>query len=751
MSHDHDELMTLTIDDQEVTVPHGTTIFDAARLAGISIPVLCHQQNQTPVAVCRICMVDVVEANGRPRPPLAACIFKAEPGMVVKTQSPNIVKTRKTLYELMLTDHPSPCVRQQQSGDCELEMQAAAAGVQEIRFNKRAVPILADDDSSPAIHVDFTACILCDRCIRGCAEIRHNYVIARQGKGYFTTIGFDANQPMGNSSCVTCGECMVSCPTGALTNKKALGSGRLYPEDTPGVFSVETEELLQLPVFKGVSGTFLELNTGSVVRRVYEPGEIIVREGENGSTAFYILEGEVDIYINAPREHVATEQAKPGVFTRMRSLLLPKSRQPREEERDTPSHIRIDAPVDLPYADPIAQLGPGDLFGEMTCMSFYPRSATVRARTPVMVLEMLRNVLDVMQKNKTFRATLEANYRGRALGTHLRSVPIFANIDDEFVDILRHRVDLLRFAPGQVICEEGEPADAFYLVRIGFVKVSQKKGREEMILAYLPRGGYFGEMGLLEGGFRTATCTALDHVEVVRILAPDFHQMLDRFPDVRDHIIRTAEQRARENAFMQRSRTARNDNVPLHQFLEQGLMEAQSLLVLDLEKCTRCDQCVKACADAHDGVTRLLRDGVRFENYLVATSCRQCRDPRCMIGCPVGSIRRRNSLEVIIEDWCVGCGLCATNCPYGNITVHEFDKTTGQDIALQSVQTDKDSSNRGRIRKATSCDLCHDLAEPSCVYACPHDAAHRVRPNEFFAQVLGVDLDQEAAAIGTNR
>ena len=179
-------------------------------------------------------------------------------------------------------------------------------------------------------------------------------------------------------------------------------------------------------------------------------------------------------------------------------------------------------------------------------------------------------------------------------------------------------------------------------------------------------------------------------------------------------------------------------------------MEANSLLVLDLDKCTRCDQCVKACADSHDGVTRLLRDGVRFENYLVPTSCRQCRDPRCMIGCPVGSIRRRNSLEVIIEDWCIGCGLCATNCPYGNITVHEFDKS-GNATALQSVQANKDSSNHERVRKATSCDLCHDLAEPSCVYACPHDAAHRVKPSEFFVKVLGVDLDREAAFVGKNR
>jgi Fe-S-cluster-containing hydrogenase component 2 len=150
-------------------------------------------------------------------------------------------------------------------------------------------------------------------------------------------------------------------------------------------------------------------------------------------------------------------------------------------------------------------------------------------------------------------------------------------------------------------------------------------------------------------------------------------------------------------------------------------MEAQSLLILDLEKCTRCDDCVRACADAHDGVTRLIREGLRFDKYLVATSCRQCRDPLCMIGCPVGSIRRRNSLEVIIEDWCIGCGLCAKNCPYGNINMHAFNAAPGR---------------ANVIHKATSCDLCTDHAEPSCVYACPHDAAHRVEPNTFFGSLV---------------
>ena len=172
----------------------------------------------------------------------------------------------------------------------------------------------------------------------------------------------------------------------------------------------------------------------------------------------------------------------------------------------------------------------------------------------------------------------------RALSTHLRSVPIFANVSEDFVDVLRERVELVRYAPGQVICTEGEPADSFYLIRIGFVRVSQTRNDEEMVLAYLPRGGYFGEMGLLRDVPRTATCTALDHVEVVKIHAPDFEAMLTRFPEVRAEIEHIARQRDKENTAHLQRQKQRNEQAPLHQFLSYGLMDAQSLLILDLEK-----------------------------------------------------------------------------------------------------------------------------------------------------------------------
>ncbi len=707
--------ITLKIDDRDVIVPEGTTVFDAARMNGIAIPTLCHQQNETPVGVCRVCLV---EAGGRVL--TASCVRPVENGMVVSTNTEKVTSARKTLVEMLMADHPSPCAREQHTGDCELESLARAEGIGKPRFPQRLSP-RGQDDSSLVIAVDHEACILCDRCIRGCDEIKGNNVLGRRGKGFNSGIAFDLNDPMGNSSCVSCGECMVSCPTGALTNKSVVQT--VLP-GTP----VNAETLLDLPYFEKVSGTFLELNKNAIVERRFKKGDIICREGEYGSTAFYILEGTANVFLAAPMAHVKSTGGATGFFSKLASRLAPRREDKRTGEGERRS-IPIDASVDLSYENPVAQLGPGDLFGEMTCMNLYPRSATVQAATDCVMLEMLRNVLDIMQRNKTLKAQLDANYRRRALDDHLRSVPMFATLTPEFIETLRDRVELIRYNKGDVIVRQGDIADAFYLVRIGFVKVTEQHSDGELVLAYLGRGGYFGEMGLLGEGRRTATCSALDHVEVVRFHADDFHRMMTEFPEVRAQLASVAAKHTEQN----KQRAATATHASLNQFLTQGLMEAQSLLVLDLEKCTRCDQCTRACADAHDGVTRLIREGLRFDKYLVATSCRQCRDPLCMVGCPVGSIRRRNSLEVIIEDWCIGCGLCAKNCPYGNISMHPFevpvDALTGNLSLPKKATVTK--------QKATSCDLCTDHAEPSCVYACPHDAAHRVEPNKFFKHLVG--------------
>jgi CRP-like cAMP-binding protein/Pyruvate/2-oxoacid:ferredoxin oxidoreductase delta subunit len=478
----------------------------------------------------------------------------------------------------------------------------------------------------------------------------------------------------------------------------------------------------------------LRWNIGAIKRRAFRKGEVICREGEYGSTAFFIEKGSVELFIGTPTDHVENQPRRGlwGAVGRFTTLL---TACPEDRTRD---FIPVDAPVALPYGRPRATIGEGDIFGEMTCMSHYPHSATVRAAEDCTVLEMLRNVLYVMQRSPSFRHDLEAKYRARAIDGHLRNVPLFAPLrDDEagfrrIVEELRPRISLRRCEPGEVIFRQGAAAvDGLYLIRTGFVKVSQSRPGGERVLTYVGPSGHIGEIDLLSdlpelrdlapAGVRTATCTALDHVDLVRITAADFRAILDQSPAVRAAVI--AEARARLLSNEQDLRDVHE--APLQSFLDQGLQEAKNLLVLDLTKCTRCDECTKACADTHEGVTRLIREGLRFDRFLVASSCRSCLDPYCMVGCPVGSIRRhKDSNEIHIENWCIGCGLCAENCPYGNINmVEQYDKSV-----------------KANVRKATTCDLCKSLgpnSEPSCVYACPHDAAHRMTGPDLLNLVRG--------------
>lgn len=495
---------------------------------------------------------------------------------------------------------------------------------------------------------------------------------------------------------------------------------------------IPVEDLMKLPIFEGIPVNQVERLPGAIVKRVFKPGDIVCREGDYGSTAFYIVSGTADVYINAPITHVKSDKKENargflGIVRKFTTRLAGKKEDPREGESRQP-YIPNDGPMDLPMNNPVAEMKPGDLFGEMSCMSFYPRSATVRAKTECVMYEMLRNMLTVLQKNKKFKEQVDKNYRERALGQHLRSVPILKDyVDDKVIEQLRNRVDLVEYDPGQVIIKQGDPSDAFYLVRVGCIKVSQTHPGGEIVLTYLGRGEYFGEIGLLKNIPRTATCTALDHVEVVKIDKPDFDFILSVYDELNSKLITAADQRTKATQHM----SQHAPSMPLDDFISQGLMGAQNLLLLDLEKCTRCDECVRACADSHQGVTRLVREGLRFDRFLVPTSCRSCMDPVCMIGCPVGSIRRKDSMEIIIEDWCIGCEVCAKQCPYGNISMHPFAVNTPD-------PTNPGAKKAENKDKAVTCDLCTELKEPSCVYACPHDAAHRVNAREYF--MLGGEI-----------
>lgn len=562
----------------------------------------------------------------------------------------------------------------------------------------------------------------------------------------------------------------------------------------------------------------------------------------------------------------------------------------RRLARKLPKWIAIDG-ADVNVATKMAPLHESDLFGEMSCINRAPRSATVAADEECYMLEMLRNVLDMLHSDPTYKERMDAVYKQRVLENHIRRLSIFEELSDAEFGKLREAIELTEVPTGGIIFEQFDSSEAFYVIRGGLVKVVANawmqtraaefsaaqwtglaneisetqtsaleskvaaalsaetreaarrivaakganeadqaalvSGLNEFIckgelhtqlgkttadvaiavdsiaitlamndfpddpkkwsdlesrtfhrllleqvfanmprraatagprrtLSYLGRGDYFGEIGVIANESRSATVYAYDHpdgganqrvpdsrtgavpsrVELVKISKAAFQELVASSPKLKakvDAVIAQRKQRSVQQAKTDASSfLSAQSQSP--EFEQLGLIQGQKLMLIDLDRCTRCNQCVEACVAAHDdGRTRLYLDGPRFENYLVPISCRSCLDPVCMIGCPVGSINRGDKGEIVIENWCIGCGMCADQCPYGSILMNPLTKPVElSDQARKALGAE--SEIKSITEQAVVCDLCSSLPSqsPSCVYACPHDAAMRVHAQDYF-------------------
>ncbi|MFN6301301.1 MAG: cyclic nucleotide-binding domain-containing protein [Planctomycetota bacterium] len=758
------------VNDRGEIIPRPTTIYDAVTqmyVKGVQdvnpVPVLCHREHLQPVGVCRVCLVEIQEIrkSGRTKKDLvSACTYHVKEGMVITTlaskENPKTVEILKdsvgVIVELLASEHLS-----QEDRENLIEAPKAYEPNELKKLVHRFVPNAVElryppselagnrklDVSSEIIAVNHDACVLCQRCTRACNEIKHNDVMARDGKGYPTKIAFDTNLSMLESSCVSCGECVISCPTDALQFRPLVIekqieklSGDIQAEHKKSgnrAFEIlSPEQMLEIPIFSGIPYKFLQFNGGACVRRVLQPGDVLCREGEYGATAFLIQRGKFEIQINKRGTKVATPtSSKKGLFNRIFSAtgsLVPTLATGSDTANNMNSSKIFRGAEDV-------------ILGEMACLNRYPRTATVVAVEESEVIEIGSNVLYMLQRNGASRKVLNEAYRRHALNTDLGRIPICRTLTSEEVKNLAQRVELMSVEPGQPIFKEGEPGDDVFMVRLGYIKVSRMQGMRDQVVNYIGPGsldgniGVFGEVAVLSKlyqnelgdelaalnyptGMRTSSCTALDHVELVRIPGNVIKQLAESNVEFRKTLVDRAEMLLRRDVNRDGS-----DNSMKANFVAQGLYNAQSLLVLDLESCTRCDECSKACADAHDGETRLVRDGLRFENFLVATSCRSCTDPYCLVGCPVNAIFREGDKEIVIEDHCIGCGQCATNCPYGNITMYGHEDGYRQD-GNRKIPVVR--------QRATTCDQCKSIGgTPRCVYACPHEAAFRMSGEEL--------------------
>ena len=212
-----DELIKLTIDDKEVEVKKGTTILEAARQAEVYIPTLCFLKDINEVGDCRMCIVEIEGRRGF----VPSCVQKAEEGMIVHTNTPNVVDARRVILELIISNHKVECLTCTRSGNCELQDLAKKFNIRDIDFEGEIIEHEIDD-VSPSIVRDFSKCVLCRRCVATCKNVQKIGAIDCVNRGFESCVSTVGNKSLNDVNCTFCGQCIQSCPTGALHEKETI-------------------------------------------------------------------------------------------------------------------------------------------------------------------------------------------------------------------------------------------------------------------------------------------------------------------------------------------------------------------------------------------------------------------------------------------------------------------------------------------------------------------------------------------------
>ena len=438
--------------------------------------------------------------------------------------------------------------------------------------------------------------------------------------------------------------------------------------------------------------------------RAFKAGEAIFQKNMIGSSLFGIAEGSVRVEID-------------------------------------PNNSAITVPI-----------GKGSIFGEVGLISGRRRGATVRAGEDCIVVEIPRTAaLKLMAQVSEARETVNRITTERQILQIFKSGLAPSDLEEVIAG-----AEVMDVRPGKPIIIEGEISDDLFVIRSGSMIVEKTVGGKQVFMSYVPAGSYSGEMAMIDGGPRSATVKAAIRSQVVRLPAEPFRRLLQRKPDLDQKMRSDMASRRQVNAFVEDQKDNFGGVVDMYSsvakfLIDQGIGEATDVLLIDESLCVGCDNCEKACADSHDGLSRLNREaGKTYAKIHVPTSCRHCEHPYCMTDCPPNAIQRGPDGEVFISDACIGCGNCQRNCPYDVIQMDKpppekpsllswmlFGKGPGPgepDKAWREKQP-KPAVEKGKV--AIKCDMCTGKAGgPACVRACPTGAAIRVSPEEFLSVAL---------------
>jgi len=454
-----------------------------------------------------------------------------------------------------------------------------------------------------------------------------------------------------------------------------------------------------IEIFREVSALQLrELMLDSEVRS-YAPGEAVFERNDPGSSLFAVAQGSVRVEIN---------KADPGMTV------------------------------------PITE---GSIFGEVGLISGRRRGATVRAAEPMVAVELSRTaalklIATVPAAGRVVsRISIERQLL-QIFGSGLTSADVAELVEGAEVQNKR---------AGEIVLAEGDTGNDIYVIRRGSMIVEKNIGGKPVFMSYLPAGSYVGEMALIDGAPRSATVKAAIKSEVIRLPGEAFSRLLQKKPELLRKAQTDMAARREVNAFVEGRKDNFSSVVDMYsetaQFLiDNGIGEATDVLLIDETLCVGCDNCEKACADSHEGLSRLNREaGKTYAHLHVPTSCRHCEHPHCMADCPPNAIKRGPDGEVFIDDTCIGCGNCQRNCPYGVIRMDSvpppkppllswlfFGKGPGPGEPSYKWRKANTAEGAEQPKKAIKCDMCSGIdGGPACVRACPTGAAIRVAPEAF--------------------
>ncbi|HEX3560983.1 MAG TPA: cyclic nucleotide-binding domain-containing protein [Pyrinomonadaceae bacterium] len=484
----------------------------------------------------------------------------------------------------------------------------------------------------------------------------------------------------------------------------------------------------------------------------YDAGEEVIREGDWGGNTFYVtVDGKLDVYVHDPESN---ENRKVG---------------------EIPSGVS---------------------FGEMSILAGVPRNATISVApgSKARVLEVTRPALRLLRKLPKFGQMLDANYRKHGLSRTLIEVRQATGeaFTQELADKLGRSARFTVYAKHHVLFREGELIDRVIFIRNGWVRRVRGLGygavmgdllvealSDDVGVDFLGAGNCLGLEGVEKDTRWAYTAVVLQRTEVLEVAMPPLRS--DR--SLRDTVVRTfSDFSLADDDVLVSSGLDKEVISATEREIATGIVDGTNLLVMDMDKCVRCGNCSMACHQVH-GQSRLLRRGIhigRVKNYggvsseqlLVPSVCMHCQDPECLTGCPTGAIGRFENGQIDIDPkTCIGCGDCATQCPYNAITMipRKPEVAKPQTLARKmkgmlsmAPATPPQPVTATDNLLATKCNLCQGttLNPPdaktqsySCQENCPTGALVRVNPREYFTEVntrLGLVFRDQNQAIGRN-